>query len=275
MGRGPVTENGGDDTTTTYGNDGTIYRPNTTRRSHSSEESAMAPTAGQPPASITHIIFDMDGLLLTTEYIYSNIYDEYLGRYNLKFTKEAKKKMMGTRIPVAWSILRKEFDLDCTFVDYLPEFAKLKHKHFRETGLMPGVMRLVTHLKQCGVGLAIGTNSDKESFAIKTARWQDLISMFDVIVCGDDPEIKEGKPSPDIFLVARKKLGNPPLEQCLVFEDSPLGVQAAYNAGMKVVWVPDLNFTDIDADTADLAACVITSLEQFQPTTFGLQPYAA
>ena len=70
---------------------------------------------------------------------------------------------------------------------------------------------------------------------VKTAHLQDFMAMFDVVVCGNDPEVKRGKPSPDIFLVAREKLGNPPLEQCLVFEDSPLGVQAGRSAGMQVL----------------------------------------
>jgi HAD superfamily hydrolase (TIGR01509 family) len=70
---------------------------------------------------------------------------------------------------------------------------------------------------------------------VKTAHLQDFMALFDAIVCGSDPEVKEGKPSPDTFLAARERLGNPPLEQCLVFEDSPTGVQAGRNSGMKVL----------------------------------------
>jgi beta-phosphoglucomutase-like phosphatase (HAD superfamily) len=59
-----------------------------------------------------------------------------------------------------------------------------------------------------------------------------------VVVCGDDPRVRNGKPAPDIFLAAAADLGAPP-ETCVVVEDSPLGVAAAVAAGMRVVGFPD------------------------------------
>ena len=64
-----------------------------------------------------------------------------------------------------------------------------------------------------------------------------MVFKFTQIVRGDDPELKNGKPDPDIFLLAAKRLGIEP-EECLVFEDAPSGTEAAIAAGMSVVVVP-------------------------------------
>lgn len=69
---------------------------------------------------------------------------------------------------------------------------------------------------------------------MKSSRNQELFDLFDAIICGDDPNIKQGKPAPDLFLAARARMGDPPLENCLVFEDAINGIEAALNAGMHV-----------------------------------------
>jgi len=70
---------------------------------------------------------------------------------------------------------------------------------------------------------------------VKAKNNHALFSLFDNnIVCGDDPNITRGKPAPDIFHVARERLGSPPAKNCLVFEDAINGVEAAKNAEMNV-----------------------------------------
>ena len=84
--------------------------------------------------------------------------------------------------------------------------------------------------------MAIGSSSRKELIA-SNLKISGCDGYFQVIVSGD--EVEHGKPAPDIFLLAAKRLGIAP-ENCYVFEDSPNGIRAAYAAGMKPILVPDL-----------------------------------
>ena len=124
----------------------------------------------------------------------------------------------------------------------------------------------------------MATSSYRRNFELKATNNQHLFTLFDVIVCGDDPAIVHGKPNPDIFYVARDRLaehfGHSDVknENCLVFEDSPIGVKAGVNASMKVLWVPDENigrlYTHLDGPTLRL-----DSLEKFDPEFFGLPAF--
>ncbi|KAG0330404.1 glutathione synthase [Dissophora globulifera] len=233
----------------------------------------------QRQSQITHCIFDMDGLLINTETLYTEITSEILGRYGKKYHFELKAKLMGLREKESAQILVAESGADMTPEEYLHERHLLQLERFPHCVPLPGVMRLIKHLKEAKVPIAVATSSYRKNFELKSMNNQDLFSLFDVIVCGDDPAIKHGKPNPDIFYVARDRLaqhfGQDSIlnESCLVFEDSPIGVQAGVNASMSVVWVPDENIGRL-YPTLDGPALRLESLEQFDPAFFGLPPFA-
>jgi pseudouridine-5'-monophosphatase len=108
-------------------------------------------------------------------------------------------------------------------------------------------------------------------FEAKYEKHKKWFSQFKQIVRGDDPELKEGKPAPDIFLLAAKRVGVEPA-QCLVFEDAPSGTEAALSAGMSVVVVPDPN---MDHSYYKNASQIIPSLKDFDPECWGLPKYTS
>merc|ERR1711976_153338 len=137
-----------------------------------------------------------------------------------------------------------------------------------QSSLKPGVARLITHLADHKVPVAIATSSRKSNSKLKMSGHKELFGLFNHKVFGsDDPEVTRGKPNPDIFLVAAKRFPDTPSpENCLVFEDSLSGVQGALEAGMQVVMVPEHN-------VHPGATEVLPSLEQFNPAKYGLPAF--
>ncbi|KAF0561738.1 HAD-like protein [Gigaspora margarita] len=183
---------------------------------------------------ITHCIFDMDGLLLNTEQIYYEVTSEIFARFGKTYSLELRSRSLGLRQHESAVLLVNETGINMTADELRKERHENNLKRFPFAKPMPGAMRLVKHLKKHRIPIAVATSSSRESFNIKASNNRELFDLFDNIICGDDANVKNGKPAPDIFLAAREGIGNPPTNQCLVFEDSIIGIQAAKNANMNV-----------------------------------------
>jgi pseudouridine 5'-phosphatase len=106
--------------------------------------------------------------------------------------------------------------------------------------------------------MAVASSSSRRLFDLKVVRHRAWFAAFAALVLGDDPRIRRGKPSPDIFLLAASELGAAPAD-CLVVEDSPAGLAAGRAAGMQVLAVPYPGMDPAALADADLLA---TSLEE-------------
>ncbi|KAL9260628.1 (DL)-glycerol-3-phosphatase 1, mitochondrial-like protein [Drosera capensis] len=222
---------------------------------------------------ITHVIFDMDGLLLDTEKFYTEVQEIILARYNKTFDWSLKAKMMGKKAIEAARVFVEETGLSDSLSaeDFLVERETMLQSMFPTSDLMPGADSLIRHLHAHGVPICVATGSHKRHFELKTQRHRELFALMHHIVLGDDPEVKQGKPSPDIFLAASRRFEGGAVDprSILVFEDAPAGVGAAKNAGMSVVMVPDPRLDSSFHETADQ---VLKSLTDFNPVDWGLPP---
>ncbi|EWC45479.1 hypothetical protein DRE_00878 [Drechslerella stenobrocha 248] len=217
-----------------------------------------------PP--IRACIFDMDGLLIDSEDIYTRVTDEILARYNKgRLPWSIKAQLQGRPTQQAYDLLQSWAQLPLSQSDYLAETRRLQEEHFPTTQALPGVHSLLKNLTTSPSKpyIALATSSNSFSYDLKTSHLEEsLFSYFeqDMIIKGDDPRIKSGrgKPAPDIYLLAldtiNKKREKDMLErgasrdqilatrisptECLVFEDSVPGVEAGRRAGMRCVWVP-------------------------------------
>jgi pseudouridine-5'-monophosphatase len=219
-------------------------------------------------AEISHLIYDNDGLLMDTEPIYTRAHEIIAGRYGKVFDWSVKSKMIGLRAEDSARVLLDTLQLPISVEEYLGARKRLLEEMFLDSEPMPGAVRLTRHLHRAGVPQAVATSSDRHFFEIKTTRHQEWFRIFQCVVTGDDPEIARGKPAPDIFLVTAKRLQADP-SNCLVFEDSPSGVEAAAAAGMHVVAVPDPH---MDSALYRNAHQVIRNLNELDLCRWGLAP---
>jgi len=220
--------------------------------------------------NISCLIYDMDGLLLDTEGIYTEVTQQIVGEYGKVFDWSVKEKIIGRRSIQAAEIIVESLDLPISPQDYLDSRKDVLLEKFKDTEALPGAKEMTTHFFKLGIPQALATSSSSPMFEAKFEKHKKWFSQFAQIVRGDDPELKEGKPAPDIFLLAANRVGVDPAE-CLVFEDAPTGTEAALAAGMSVVVVPDPN---MDHCHFKNASQIISSLKDFDPEYWGLPKFA-
>ena len=208
---------------------------------------------------IKAILFDMDGLLLDTESIYTEVTQMIVGRYGKTFDWSVKSHMIGRDSYDAASYLVKALDLPFEPEFYLEERNALLDERFPFAKPKAGAPELIKALSEKNIPIAVATSSNQHHFELKTRNHQDWFKYFDTVVTSNHPDVKLAKPAPDIFLTAAKVLSQEP-KNCLVFEDAPSGVQAANAANMQVIAVPDPNMSH---DAFQDATAIIDSLTEF------------
>ncbi|XP_077294004.1 pseudouridine-5'-phosphatase-like [Arctopsyche grandis] len=221
---------------------------------------------------VTHVMFDMDGLLIDSERLYTVAFQNVVSKYGKNYTWDLKVQLMGKQGRECAEIIIEKLELPLTIDEFISETKKHFEVLFPNVTLMPGAQRLISHLHKKNVPFALATSSSEENSLIKMQHHQDFFQPFTHKVFGtSDPEVKRGKPMPDIFLICASRFPDKPTPQnCLVFEDAPNGVAAGVSAGMQVVMVPD---PQMDESLTKEATQVLSSLEDFKPELFGLPPF--
>lgn len=217
---------------------------------------------------IKAVIFDMDGLLLDTEGIYTEVTQIIAERYGRTYDWGIKQHIIGRGAQDLAEYVVKALDLPITPEEFLRIREPLMSERFPKALGMPGAEALVRHLSAHNIPIAVGTSSSRNSFGHKTTLHREWFGLFGTIVTADDPEVGAAKPAPDIFLAAARRLGVAP-EDCLVFEDSPFGVTAAKAANMTAIAVPDEAMADSKYAHADQ---IIRKLAEFDLAAYGLPP---
>jgi pseudouridine-5'-monophosphatase len=187
---------------------------------------------------VSHVIFDMDGVLLDTETLYTEATQHIVGRFGKTYDWSVKANMIGRPAMDSARYLVETLALPISPDEYLSERAVIFEELMPTAEAMPGARELTTFLAARGIPMAVASSSSRAMFDLKTTRHREWFTTFDVVVLGDDSRVHRGKPAPDIFLVAAGALGAS-THRCLVIEDAPAGVDAARAAGMQVVAIPD------------------------------------
>ena len=183
------------------------------------------------------IIFDMDGTLVDTERLGFKGWDLAAAELGADVPHELAVSFVGHNEPAVLAMLTDAIG-DADLARRVFDLHWQKRRELAETELeaKPGALDALRTLKAEGYRLAVASSSGREIIEINLSR-ADMLDYFDAITAGT--EVENGKPAPDIFLLAAQKLGVEPA-RAAVIEDSPNGVRAGHAAGMQVYLVPDI-----------------------------------
>lgn len=199
------------------------------------------------------VLFDMDGTLIDTEKYYRIFWPKALAQFGYHMTDEQVLFMRSLGRPFAPKQLKEWFGEELDYYAVRDCRKQLMEEHLDRVGieLKPGAVEILEALKKRDILAAVATATDLE----RTEKYLRLVGLreyFDRLISAT--QVKEGKPSPDIYVYACEQLGLAP-EECIAVEDSPNGVKSAYGAGCRVIMVPDQ--TEPDEELSKLLyACV-------------------
>ena len=185
---------------------------------------------------IEAVIFDLDGSLVDSMWMWRAIDIEYLGRFGIPLPEDLQSKIEGMSFNETAIYFKENFHIPDPLERIKDDWNKMAwDKYANEVPLKPGIPEFLEDCRTNGIKLGIATSNSRE-LVENIALVHGLKDYFSCIMTGCD--VGKGKPAPDIYLAVAKELGVN-TDRCLVFEDIIPGIQAGLSAGMRVCAVED------------------------------------
>lgn len=186
--------------------------------------------------NIDAVIFDLDGSLVDSMWIWRAIDIEYLGRFDIPLPEGLQSQIEGMSFSETAVYFKETFGIPDSLEKIKADWNRMAwDKYTNEVPLKPGIPDFLEGCRENGIRLGIATSNSRE-LAENIAEVHRLKKYFSCIMTGCD--VARGKPAPDIYLAVAERLNAKPA-RCLVFEDIIPGIQAGLNAGMRVCAVED------------------------------------
>lgn len=199
---------------------------------------------------IDAVIFDLDGSLVDSMWLWREIDIEYLGSFGVPLPEGLQGKIEGMSFHETALYFKENFPIPDPLDKIKADWNRMAwDKYTNEVPLKPGIPEFLAGCRECGLLLGIATSNSRE-LVENVARVHGLHNYFSCIVTGCD--VKRGKPDPEVYLTAAGQLGVLP-ERCLVFEDILPGIQAGKSAGMRVCAVEDAYSAGVREQKRNLA----------------------
>lgn len=215
--------------------------------------------------NIKAVIFDLDGTLMDSMWMWTDIDIEYLGRYGYELPDDLQKAIEGMGFTETAQYFKERFNIPESIEEIKSHWNRMAYDIYAErVHMKPGAERFLRALRERGMKVGIASSNSRELIAACLQN-NRISGCFDCIRTSCD--VAQGKPSPDIYLSVANELGVKP-EECLVFEDVPMGILAGRNAGMRVCAVEDKHALDQRDKIRSLAQYYIRSYDEIFDGTY-------
>lgn len=186
--------------------------------------------------NIKAVIFDLDGTLVDSMWMWKDIDIEYLGKYQLALPESLQQDIEGMSFTETAAYFKENFAIPRTLYEIQQDWIDMAYEKYRhQVSLKPGARHFLEDMFSKNIRMGIATSNGRGLVdAVLEARGLGRYFHSVCTAC----EVAKGKPSPDIYLKVAEDLDVRP-ENCLVFEDIPMGILAGKNAGMAVCAVED------------------------------------
>lgn len=182
------------------------------------------------------VIFDLDGTLVDSMWMWSKIDDEYLARFGIVRPENLQQDIEGMSFSETAYYFKERFQIPDSIDTIKKDWNEMAwEKYEKQVPLKSGAKAFLEKLKEHDIALGIATSNSRELVEMVT-RVHGIRDYFSAVITGCD--VGKGKPNPEVYLKAASEMNVNPSE-CLVFEDVIQGIMAGKNAGMKVCAVED------------------------------------
>ena len=221
-----------------------------------------------PMKEIQAVLFDLDGTLVDSMWMWKDIDIEYLGRYGVSLPDNLQKEIEGMSFSETAVYFKETFQLPESLDEIKAEWNRMAYEKYRyQVPMKPYAREFLDELAQRGIPMGIATSNSRE-LVQAVIEGQRLENYFSSVRTGC--EVAAGKPSPDIYLKVAEDLNADP-KQCLVIEDVPAGIQAGKNAGMWVCAIYDSWSAHMEEEKRRLADDSITDYSEILKNMEGLR----
>jgi HAD superfamily hydrolase (TIGR01509 family) len=211
-------------------------------------------------SEIDAVVFDLDGVIVDSEHVWDEIREELARERGGRWHERAQADMMGMSAPEWSRYMHDVIGLRKSPAEINDEVVRrLLARYEEQLPLIAGAVDAVRRMA-CSYRLALASSSNR-SVIDAVLEGADLAALFEVTVSSE--EVARGKPAPDVFLEAARRLGVPP-ERCAAIEDSGNGISAAHAAQMRVIAIPNRRYRP-PAHALALADAVLTSVTELSP----------
>lgn len=209
--------------------------------------------------NIDAVIFDLDGTLVDSMWMWKQIDIEYLGKYQIELPDNLQTEIEGMSFSETAVYFKERFHLKDTLEEIKAAWNEMAYDKYRhEVPFKEGALDFLRYLRKHKIKTGIATSNSKDLVDAVISRFK-VDDLFDSI--HTSCEVDKGKPAPDIYNLVASDLHVEP-DRCLVFEDVINGIKAGKNASMRVCAVYDEFSKDVDEIKRDLADYYIHDYKQ-------------